>query len=84
MKNLLFVTSSLFGQDSKSTQIASEFVSSWKAANGPARIIHRDLGSVPHLTAEHFGGSADAAIAVPTTAPATTPAATAPAVPTLL
>jgi len=55
MKNLLFVTSSLFGQDSKSTQIASEFVSSWKAANGPARIIHRDLGSVPHLTAEHFG-----------------------------
>src|SRR5207302_9152863 len=55
MKNLLFVTSSLFGQESKSTRIASEFVSSWKAANGPARIIHRVLGSVPHLTADHFG-----------------------------
>jgi FMN-dependent NADH-azoreductase len=55
MKNLLFVTSSLFGQDSKSTQIAAEFVSAWKAANGPARVIHRDLGGVPHLTAEHFG-----------------------------
>jgi FMN-dependent NADH-azoreductase len=55
MKNLLFVTSSLFGQESKSTQIAAEFVSAWKAANGPARVIHRDLGGVPHLTAEHFG-----------------------------
>jgi len=55
MKNLLFVTSSLFGQDSKSTQIASEFVSSWKAANGPATVVHRDLGSLPHLTGEQFG-----------------------------
>lgn len=56
MKNLLFVTSSLFGQDSKSTRIAAEFVSAWKAANGPARVIHRDLGngSVPHLTSDHF------------------------------
>src|ERR1700686_4290303 len=55
MKNLLFVTSSLFAQDSKSPQIAPEFVSSWKAANGPARVVHRDLGGVPHLTGEQFG-----------------------------
>ena len=55
MKNLLFVTSSLFGPQSKSTQVATEFVSAWKAANGPVRIIHRDLGSVPHLTVEHLG-----------------------------
>lgn len=57
MKNLLFVTSSLFGQDSKSTQIAAEFVSAWKAANAPARIIRRDLAQdgVPHLSLEHFG-----------------------------
>ena len=55
MKNLLFVTSSLFGQDSKSTRIASEFASSWKAGNGPAKVIHRDLGDVPHLTGEQFG-----------------------------
>jgi FMN-dependent NADH-azoreductase len=37
-------------------RIAGEFVSAWKAANGPARIVHRDLanGSVPHLTGEHL------------------------------
>jgi FMN-dependent NADH-azoreductase len=56
MKTLLFVTSSLFGEDSKSARVAGEFVSAWKAANGQSRIIHRDLanGAVPHLTGEHL------------------------------
>jgi FMN-dependent NADH-azoreductase len=56
MKNLLFLTSSLFGDDSKSTQIAAEFVSAFKAANGPTRVVHRDLanGGAPHLTGEHL------------------------------
>ena len=55
MKNLLLVTSSLLGEDSKSTKIATEFVTAWKAANGPARLVHRDLaGGVPHLTGEHM------------------------------
>jgi FMN-dependent NADH-azoreductase len=55
MKTLLFLTSSLFGQDSRSTQVASEFVSAWKAANSPARVIHRDVANdVPHLTGEHL------------------------------
>ncbi|HEX3431496.1 MAG TPA: FMN-dependent NADH-azoreductase [Rhizomicrobium sp.] len=56
MKTLLFLTSSLFGENSKSTQVASEFVSAWKAANGPAKVNHRDLANngVPHLTGEHI------------------------------
>ena len=56
MKSLLFLTSSLFGEDSKSTRLAGEFVSAWKVANGPVRIIHRDLANdeVPHLTGEHL------------------------------
>jgi len=56
MKNLLFVTSSLSGSDSKSTQIAAEFVAAWKAAHGPVRIVNRDLapGAIPHLTGEHL------------------------------
>ena len=56
MKNVLLVTSSLLGEDSKSTKIATEFVTAWKASNGAARIVHRDLGSVgiPHLTGEHM------------------------------
>lgn len=56
MKTLLFLTSSLFGENSKSAQVASEFVSAWKAANPAARVIHRDLATtVPHLTGEHLG-----------------------------
>lgn len=55
MKTLLFLTSSVFGENSKSAQVASEFVSAWRAANPPADIIHRDLAnSVPHLTGEHL------------------------------
>ena len=56
MKNLLFLTSSLSGADSKSSQVATEFVASWRAAHGPAKIVHRELGagSIPHLTAEHL------------------------------
>lgn len=55
MKTLLFLTSSVFGDNSKSTQVAAEFVSAWKAANPAARTIHRDLAkSVPHLTGEHL------------------------------
>lgn len=55
MKTLLFLTSSVFGENSKSTQVASEFVSAWKVANPPARIVHRDLSNtVPHLTGEHL------------------------------
>jgi FMN-dependent NADH-azoreductase len=65
MKTLLLVTSSLFGPKSKSTEIASEFVSSWKAANGPARVVHRDLGGVPHLTGEQFGAWMTAAESEP-------------------
>lgn len=56
MKTLLFLTSSLSGADSKSGLVASEFVAAWQAANGPARVIRRNLadGSVPHLTSEHM------------------------------
>jgi len=37
--------------------IGSEFLAAWQAANGPAHIVHRDLGGagkVPHLTGEHL------------------------------
>lgn len=55
MKTLLFLTSSAFGEKSKSTQVAGDFVSAWRAANPSARTIHRDLANgVPHLTGEHL------------------------------
>lgn len=56
MKTLLFLTSSLFGENSKSGQVAGEFVSAWKADNLASSVILRDLAStVPHLTGEHLG-----------------------------
>jgi FMN-dependent NADH-azoreductase len=55
MTNLLLLTSSLSGSDSKSSQVATEFVAAWQAAHGPARIVARQLGhGIPHLTAEHM------------------------------
>lgn len=55
MKTLLFLTSSLFGEKSRSAQVATDFVSAWKAGNPQTRIIYRDLAnSVPHLTGEHL------------------------------
>jgi FMN-dependent NADH-azoreductase len=56
MKTLLFLTSSLSGADSKSAQIGREFVATWRRHHGQARVIERDLGlgTIPHLTGEHF------------------------------
>jgi FMN-dependent NADH-azoreductase len=56
MKNLLYVTASLFGSHSKSGLIGGEFLASWQAANGVARVVHRDLGNgtIPHLSGEHL------------------------------
>src|SRR5579863_9529081 len=53
MKNLLFVTSSLSGEDSKSERVARELI----AALGQTRINERNLGdgSIPHLTGEYLG-----------------------------
>jgi FMN-dependent NADH-azoreductase len=56
MKNLLYVTASLWGPNSKSGLVGGEFLSAWQAANGPAHIVHRDLGTgaIPHLSGEHL------------------------------
>jgi FMN-dependent NADH-azoreductase len=56
MKNLLFVTASLLGAESKSTLVGSEFVAAWQVANGPARVVHRNIGdgAIPHLSAAHL------------------------------
>jgi len=56
MKSLLFVTASLSGANSKSAQLGEEFVEAWQAANGPARIVRRNLGdgTIPHLGGEHL------------------------------
>ncbi len=52
MQHLLFVTSSLFGEASKSRLIGAEFVAAWQRAHPGATMVERVLSAdtMPHLT----------------------------------
>jgi len=52
MHRLLFVTSSLFGEASKSRLIGGEFVAAWRLAHPGTEVVERVLSadSMPHLT----------------------------------
>ena len=54
MKTLLQINSSIFSSDGQSSQLADQFVASWRAQEPDARIIVRDLAQdqVPHLDAQ--------------------------------
>src|ERR1700730_9256627 len=56
MNRLLFVTSSVFGQQSKSRQIGAEFVAAWGKAHPGTAVVERDLTpeTMPHLTQEEI------------------------------
>ncbi len=51
--NLLYVSSSLFGEQGKSSQLADHFLAQWQQQNPGARITLRDLAAkpIPHLDA---------------------------------
>src|SRR5579872_908717 len=59
MSNLLLVTSSLFGDSSKSSQIAREFVDALRNIHPGANVAERALtpDSIPHLSLEMFGAT---------------------------
>ena len=52
MANLLFVASSLFGEDSQSRLIAAEFIDRWRQAHPRTTVVERELtaDSIPHLS----------------------------------
>ncbi len=52
MSKVLLVTSSLFGGQSKSTQIASELVEAWRRAHPGTTVVERALtaDAIPHLS----------------------------------
>jgi FMN-dependent NADH-azoreductase len=54
MSRLLFVTSSVFGPESKSRQIGAEFVAAWGKARPGTAVAERRLSpdATPHLTQE--------------------------------
>jgi FMN-dependent NADH-azoreductase len=53
---LLFVTSSLFGEESIAKQVALEFIAAWREVYPRTKILHRDLlvDPLPHLSREAF------------------------------
>lgn len=57
MNNLLVITSSLFGDQGQSSQLARQFVDKLASRYPQARVQHRDLtrDPVPHLDAERAG-----------------------------
>jgi len=54
MHHLLFVTSSLFGEASKSRLLGSEFVDAWRRTHHGTHVVERVLSAdtMPHLTQE--------------------------------
>jgi FMN-dependent NADH-azoreductase len=57
MSKVLLVTSSLFGDQSKSTQFAGEFVQAWRRTHPGASVVERALtpDSIPHLSLGALG-----------------------------
>ena len=58
MSNILLVTSSIFGQNSKSRAIAHDILERLKAADPAARITIRETNAIPHLSGELVGALA--------------------------
>ena len=59
MSTLLLVKSSIFGAQSKSSEIAQDFVLRWTEKHPGSSVITRDLGAEPvtHLTSDHLGAA---------------------------
>ncbi|MEX0604640.1 MAG: NAD(P)H-dependent oxidoreductase [Marinobacter sp.] len=57
MKNILVITTSIFGQTGQSSQLVEKTISNLKAQHPTAAVIYRDLSKhpVPHIDAERFG-----------------------------
>ena len=57
MSSLLFVASSILGQNSKSRELAEELIANWRAAHPGATVVTRDrtVENAPHLSLETLG-----------------------------
>ena len=55
MSNILLVTSSLFGQNSKSRAVAHDILERLQAADPGARITIRETNAIPHFSGELLG-----------------------------
>jgi FMN-dependent NADH-azoreductase len=57
MTSLVYITSSITGDNSHSTRLGNEFVRQWQARNPEGKVIHHDLAAenIPHLDGARLG-----------------------------
>jgi FMN-dependent NADH-azoreductase len=55
MSNILLVTSSLFGDKSKSRTVALDFLNAWRGVRPGTHVTVRDANAIPHLSGETLG-----------------------------
>lgn len=57
MATLLYISSSIFGDNGNSSQLAGEFIQRWQASNPNGQVVHRDLtdNPLPHLDGSRVG-----------------------------
>ena len=57
MATLLYISSSIFGDNGNSSQLAGEFIQRWQAANPRGQVVRRDLTEAPlaHLDGARVG-----------------------------
>ncbi len=55
MSNVLFVTSSMFGEQSKSRGLGLELIERWRNAAPATRVTVRDTNAIPHFSGELLG-----------------------------
>ncbi|HEX3483454.1 MAG TPA: NAD(P)H-dependent oxidoreductase [Micropepsaceae bacterium] len=52
MSNVLFITSSLFGENSKSRALALDIIQAWRETHTGTRVTVRDTAAIPHLSGD--------------------------------
>ena len=57
MHNILLVTSSVFGEKSKSRDVALELLQAWRSTHAASRVTVRDSSAIPHLTGGVFAAA---------------------------
>jgi len=55
MSNILFVTSSIFGENSKSRTVALDLLTNLKLSEGAASVTTRDVAGLPHFDGDTLG-----------------------------
>jgi FMN-dependent NADH-azoreductase len=57
MRNILLVTSSIAGENSKSRKVALDLIAALRAGNGNSKLVTRDVTALPHIDGVTFAAA---------------------------